>query len=862
MSLLRLLPSLDGSVSHLNDASPNPTLSTLRASSGNNTVDNGDHLYGGYLTANVESGKFVWLFRGILLFNTSVIPDNASITSVNLTVRPVFVNVGLGNDNVYIVSSNPNSTSSLVVTDYAQAKFGTTSLGTKAVNTFTAETDGSITLNPTGVASVNISGITKLGLILGWDFNNSFTGAWAGFGQTGLGIYSSRSDYSPTLDVTFDLPSFDTLEDNFDDNSIDATKWLTTYGPGGNAEEVDGRAKITVSTGASSELNHFYSKDAYDLTASSVQIEVVQPLSFSETYFEIYDVYNRKHDFLKQGNTLYFATSGGTTTATAFDSNLHRFWRFREASGTLYWETSSDGAGWTIRHSASTTAVPVDSMYVRFGGWTAGGTSGVILFDNFNYDYFVPSIILTGTSSMLTVPHVKYYPSITLTGTSTISALGVALADQRLIDKTYLYKVYDQSNNFLGIWDDVTSDLTYDQEVNSAGSTIQIDLARNSDSRSIELEALLTTSGENLTTQDSNNIVAGYESKNKIGPGSNVDVNYRLEVWVFYGEVTELSTTSGEIITTEGDEPIMANFGAVNGLRKFNGYITKYISRYGGEETTQVSAASFGRELDHYVLESGSNTTVAYSSTDPSNILKDALDKFTVAGGLVDYDATSVELTSTVVTYTFRLNTYLEVIKKCIELAPYDWYWHVGLGDDTVYFADKPTTASHTFILGKHISGLNLEYSIEDITNVVYFTGGEVSADVNLFKKYTDSASITAYRRGLQRISDNRVTLDASATLISEAEIDRDSAPRYRTELTILDRVYDIESVMLGQLVTFRNFGNYIDDLSLQIVGLTYQPNKVILQLDKLLPSVNKRVEDLRRNLIEAENQQTPTAPS
>lgn len=430
-----------------------------------------------------------------------------------------------------------------------------------------------------------------------------------------------------------------------------------------------------------------------------------------------------------------------------------------------------------------------------------------------------------------------------------------------VLDKTYQYKVYSASNVFLGVWNDVISDLSFDQEVYSAGSSINVELSRNSDTKIITLENIITTSGENITTQDSHDIVVGYTSSNQIGPGSNVDVNYRVEVWVFYGEDTELITTSGENITTNSGENILLNIGAVNGLRKFHGYITRYVSRYGGNETTQVTIASFGRELDNYVLESGVNTTVTYNSTDPSNILKDALDKFTAVGGRVDYDTTSVALTTTTVSYTFRVNTYLEVLKKCIELAPYDWYWYVGLGDDTVYFQDRPTVASQTFILGKHVESLNLEYSIEDITNKVYFTGAE-TAGTNLFKKYTDTASITAYRQGLQRITDNRVTLVASADLISNAEITRNSVPRYRTSITILDKAYDIESITLGQLVAFRNFGNYVDTLLLQIVGLRYEPDKVTLQLDTLLPSVNKRVEDLRRAQVEADNQQNPAAPS
>lgn len=660
-----------------------------------------------------------------------------------------------------------------------------------------------------------------------------------------------------------------TLQDNFNDNSFNTTLWDEFEFSSATINETNQRLEFNLVTGTS--YAYILSDSTYDFINSYAFMEVpyYTTLTGIELDMKVYQegATYTEYYFHLLNSTLYakrnYGLGGDIIASATFNSTNHRWWRMRVQSNVIYFETSTDSNTWTTFASQSNFSRPLGSVkaYV-FAQGTSLGSAQTIAIDNFNRQYIPTSISVTGGDTLTLTPDYVFRIAISIDGGVDITARGTSLADQSLIEKSYLYKVYDTNDTYLGLWPDVSSDLNYENELFSAGSTIQVDLARNSDSKIIQLENLNTTTLEDITTQDGNTLVVGLETTNAIGPGSNVDVNYRVEIWVFYGEITDLSTTSGEIILTQDGENLQVNFGAVNGLRKFNGYITRYTSRYGGNETVRVSLASFGAELDNYVLESGTATTVAYSSQDPSNIVKDALDKFTAAGGLVDYTGSSVELTGTSVTYTFRLNTYLEVLKKCVELAPYDWFWHVGLGDDTVYFASKPLTPSHTFILGKHVQELDVEYSIEEITNKVYFTGGEVSADTNLYKKYTDATSIANYRQGLKRISDHRVTLAASADLISEAEIDRNSVPRYRSTITILENAYNIEEIVLGQLVTFRNFGNYIDDLDLQIVGLSYEPDRVTLQLDTLLPSVNKRIEDLRRNLVELDNEQTPTTPS
>lgn len=665
------------------------------------------------------------------------------------------------------------------------------------------------------------------------------------------------------------MPPIGNLHDNFNDNSLDVSTWLVQADNGASVQETNQRIEITPAESTVNSHGAFYSVNSYDLTNDKVHIEVIQTPTSSANNTSLFGLYTTAGTFVEPYWILYagslsakvnLASSSSTLASFTHNSTTHRWWRIRHSTGYLHWETSSDGLTWT-NHASFAHASAVDNI-ATYVSTTANNSlhPGALYFDNFNM-FSVP-VLLTGTSGITPTPKAVHYPSITLTGTSAVNVYGTLDTEHSSTTKSYIYKIYDTDDNFLGIWDDVIPDFAYSQEINSAGSSIQVELARTSDTRFVAFDDLYTTqTPEAITTTDGDTLRVGSESINNIGPGSDVDVNYRVEVWVFYGSQESLETTSGELILTNDNQEITLSLGSVNGLRKFNGYITRYVSRYGSTDTVLVSIASFGRELDHYVLKSGSNTTVTYNSTAPNAILALALDNFNSQGGLVSYSDSSISATGTTVSYTFRLNTILEVIKKCLELAPYDWYWYVGLGDNTVYFMDRPTTPSHYFVLGQHIESLDLEYNIEEITNLVYFTGDE-TADVPLFKTYTDATSIANYRQGLKRISDHRVTLSASADLISEGEIDRNDTPRYRSSITILSEAYNIEEIYLGQLVGFRNFGNYIDDVTLQIVAIDYEPDKVTLQLDTLLPRVNKRIEDLTRNMIELDNQNLPTAPS
>jgi hypothetical protein len=646
------------------------------------------------------------------------------------------------------------------------------------------------------------------------------------------------------------------LQDNFNDNSLDTTvKWVNW----GGLLVTESSQTLRIALGADAEYAGINAKidspPGYSLYDSYALIEVVDAGDVTLGSYEVYPVFLQV--FGDEDNVVYWLITNGLKIAykkvagadiivnsSAYNATTDKWFRIRESGGTVFWDTSPDGITWT---NAGTSTEPFDlsslEPNVFVGKWDAADTDSTLaIFDNFNI--VSRSFTISGTFLLGGDVAAQSVHGSSISGTFKLGGSVEGFIQPILLSsgiKQFEYKIYDPATgDFLGRWDDVVSEFAYSQEINSAGSAIDIVLARNSDSLVRAFNPLATDSLDPIITDGSDEIAAEVTTANAIGPGTTVDLNLDVKVYVF----------------PEGGEDI-------EGTLIFTGYISKYVTRYGREENTIVTLFSYGAELDNWVLEDTGDTRVPYLSQDPSVILKDALDKFNAAGGIPSYDqgATTVDTTGTTVSYTFNVNTMLEVIKKCLELAPTDWYWYYDMALNNVHFHEKSGTAHHTFVLGKHILELNLEKYIEDITNLVYFTGGDTGGGTNLFKKYTDATSISDFRRGLQRVNDNRVTLEASADIIVDSLIDRGKEPRYRSSIRIADKVYDIETIKLGQIVQFRNFGNYVDTVKMQIVRIDYHPDYVQLQLDTLLPSVPKRLEDVKRNLNLQETQSNPDAP-
>lgn len=432
---------------------------------------------------------------------------------------------------------------------------------------------------------------------------------------------------------------------------------------------------------------------------------------------------------------------------------------------------------------------------------------------------------------------------------------------QTLPQKEYEYRVFDSDGNFIGIWKDVESDFEYSQGINETPTELRVDIARSPDNRKVVYDYLKDETNANILDNNSDPIFLQTETANAVGPDTDVDLNYNVDVYAFYGGYESLLDENGEEILDENSSQILTQFGAPNGVRVYSGYVADYELSYGDNTGVRVIVAPHATEMSHYVYKSGTTTTIAHNSTDPVSMARLAMDNYQSQGGIITYDTASMPLSGTTSSYTFKLQTAREVIDKSIELLPSGYYHFTHPGENKQYLLQKSASADHTFYYEKHISELNLRKSITQLVNKVYFVGGDTGSG-DLYKYYEDATSYGSYRPGLKRLADSRVTLTASADALSEREIEIYAEPRYRTSVTISDAVYDIETITLGDMVAFKNFGTFVDDLLLQIVNITKRKHDVTLDLDMIVPNDTKRLLELKKNLQSEEVRNIPSAPS
>lgn len=145
-----------------------------------------------------------------------------------------------------------------------------------------------------------------------------------------------------------------TLTDDFDDNIIDPLLW--TADPG--ITETGGSLVITPST-ATPVLRGI---NFYDATESGIILNipfVTQPgitgtLSCGVALRK--DANNAVGFTKTPSNLICQKQVAGIYTDVAtftYDSPTMQYWRFREAAGIFYWETSIDGVGWTPRFNTT-----------------------------------------------------------------------------------------------------------------------------------------------------------------------------------------------------------------------------------------------------------------------------------------------------------------------------------------------------------------------------------------------------------------------------------------------------------------------------------------------------------------------------
>ncbi|MCI0597691.1 DNRLRE domain-containing protein, partial [Candidatus Parcubacteria bacterium] len=129
---------------------------------------NGNNIRDQY--GNGNGDDYYGIRRAFLLFDTSALPDSASITSANLNIYITGFLAAGSEKRYYIVASTPASNTSLTHDDYDQV--GSVSFG-ESDGTYTAHTYESTALNSSGLTAISKTGVSKFAIRTYNDFTNT-----------------------------------------------------------------------------------------------------------------------------------------------------------------------------------------------------------------------------------------------------------------------------------------------------------------------------------------------------------------------------------------------------------------------------------------------------------------------------------------------------------------------------------------------------------------------------------------------------------------------------------------------------------------------------------------------------------------
>ena len=187
--------SVDG---YTQRAGTNLTWADIHDGVGTAANDNGTSSDAPVITAGTTSGRWSTIRRLITLFDTSALPDTATISAAtySLYYTSVFDNATL-NQGVRVVTSTPASNTAVVTTDYPN--IGTVAQATDVdLGAITINQYNDFALNATGISNISLTSISKFGLRMTGDADNTAP-TWASAGEAGGTIINAE-----TADTTTD----------------------------------------------------------------------------------------------------------------------------------------------------------------------------------------------------------------------------------------------------------------------------------------------------------------------------------------------------------------------------------------------------------------------------------------------------------------------------------------------------------------------------------------------------------------------------------------------------------------------------------------------------------------------------------
>lgn len=199
--------SVDG---HVRRSGVSQSFSDIRTATGNAHGDTNANGNCAQLNATASSNLYSVMRRTIITADTSAVPSGDEVSSFTLSIYGSAKTNGLGSPDLDVVTAAPASNNDLVNADYLYTNFGTTPLGSVSYASYSTSGYNDISCDPSVVAK-GASAITKLGLRLSWDTDNSGP-SWSSGAVTYFECYfadQAGTTNDPKLTIVHAAPAAD-----------------------------------------------------------------------------------------------------------------------------------------------------------------------------------------------------------------------------------------------------------------------------------------------------------------------------------------------------------------------------------------------------------------------------------------------------------------------------------------------------------------------------------------------------------------------------------------------------------------------------------------------------------------------------
>lgn len=193
---------------------------------------------------------------------------------------------------------------------------------------------------------------------------------------------------------------------------------------------------------------------------------------------------------------------------------------------------------------------------------------------------------------------------------------------------------------------------------------------------------------------------------------------------------------------------------------------------------------SIYKYLDYYIYEDVADTKVTINTTSYL-ALRDVLKKASLRGLKIPTNIIYLQPPSYDFNYTYNTNTIAEAIHKFLETATESTYYYFDDAKDVLVFKEASTKPEVSVPYQKLIK-LEMDIDAKDITNEVFFSGGDTGGGVYLYEKFVNTSSKNELKQTLQgRISDQRVTLSDTASRLSNRHLNKNAMVQYNAVIAM-----------------------------------------------------------------------------